>query len=58
MSGVDLPMLLALMFVSKAYAGAVHWINSLDRQGWFLVLCCAVVAGYFCLRGFGSRSNY
>ena len=52
------PALLAIVFVSKAYADAMHYINHLDRQGWFFVLCGALVAGYFCLRGFGSRKNF
>lgn len=50
--------LLSIVILSKAYSGAMHWINSLDRQQWFYVLCSAVVAGYFCLRGFGSRKDY
>jgi hypothetical protein len=58
MLGIDPPVLLASGIVSKAYGGAIHWIDSLDREGWFLVLCGAVIAGYFCLRGFGSRSDY
>ncbi len=44
--------------VSDAYNRTMHWFYSLDMQGWFLVLCGAVVLGAFCLRGFGSRSNY
>jgi len=58
MFGINPTGPLAIIFVSKAYSDAVHWVNRLDRQGWFLVLCCAVVVGFFCLRGFGSRSNY
>jgi hypothetical protein len=52
------PPLLASGMVSNAYAGTWRWINHLDRQGWMIVLCCAVVIGFFLLRGFGSRSNY
>jgi len=55
MLGVGLAMPLGLIFVSKAYDGAMRWIYHLDRQSWFLVLFGALVAGYFCLRGFGSR---
>jgi hypothetical protein len=58
MLGFNLPAPLAIIFVSKAYSDVVRWVNRLDRQGWFLVLCCAVVVGFFCLRGFGSRSDY
>jgi len=58
MFGIDAPGMLASTFVSRAYDGVLHWLYSLDRQGWFLVLCGAVVAGFFCLRGFGSRTDY
>ena len=33
-------------------------IQNLDREDWFLVLCCVVVVGFFCMRGFGSRAGY
>ena len=58
MLGIDPPMLLARGIVSNAYSGVVHWVYNLDRQGWFVVLCCAVVIGVFALRGFGSRTDY
>jgi hypothetical protein len=42
----------------EAFSRAMRWFETLDRQDWFLLLCGAVVLGFFCLRGFGSRSNY
>jgi hypothetical protein len=50
--------LLASNFVSQAWNGAMQWINHLDRNAWLLVLCGVLAIGAFCLRGFGSRSNY
>jgi hypothetical protein len=37
---------------------AFQWMNRLDRQDWMLVLIAAVILGFLCLRGFGSRTNY
>jgi hypothetical protein len=51
-------MLFAIAIVLRAFDGAMHWFNSLDRQGWFFLLCGALVMGAFFLRGFGSRKNY
>lgn len=31
---------------------------SLDRQEWIFVFIAALVLGYFCMKGFGSRANY
>ncbi len=44
--------------VGQAYSQAMHYINRLDRQQWFAVLCVVLVLGACCLRGFGSRTNY
>ena len=36
-------------------------LGTIDRMGiqeWTLVLISAIVIGFYCLRGFGSRSNY
>ena len=32
----------------------LYWVNHLDRQGWFLVFCAALVVGAFWMRSFGS----
>jgi hypothetical protein len=58
MLAIDPPALLARNFIFDAYGGAVHWIYNLDEQGWMLVLCGALVVGFYFLRGFGSRTNF
>ena len=35
-----------------------HYCASLNRQEWIYVSVGALVIGYFCMRGFGSRANY
>lgn len=50
--------LLAIFIVSRACSEALHWADHLDRQQWFIVFCAALAAGYFSLRGFGSRNSY
>ena len=42
-----------------------NWISELyelsgglTRQNWMIVLGIVVVVGFFCMRGFGSRTNY
>jgi len=37
---------------------AMNWINQIDRLEWFFILLGVLAIGTFCLRGFGSRSNY
>ena len=37
---------------------AMRIIENLDIQEWMLVLLVAVAIGVFCMRGFGSRTNY
>jgi hypothetical protein len=32
--------------------------QNLDRQEWIAVFVVALVVGFFCMRGFGSRSKY
>jgi hypothetical protein len=34
------------------------WVQRLDLQGWLLLLAAATAAGFLCMRGFGSRSQY
>jgi len=33
-------------------------IDGMGAQEWALVLVASIVVGFFCLRGFGSRSKY
>jgi hypothetical protein len=35
-----------------------RWVCSLNHQEWFLLLGITAAAGFLCMRGFGSRSNY
>ena len=44
--------------ISESYHNAMLWVNSLSRQEWFYVLTAVMLAGFFCMRGFGSRNNY
>ena len=37
---------------------AWRFIDHMTPQHWFYVLVVAIVLGFVCLRGFGSRSNY
>ena len=56
--GAPLSFVLADGYVSEAWNGAVNFVFHLNRQEWLLVLCGGLIIGTFCLRGFGSRSNY
>jgi hypothetical protein len=44
--------------VETAWKDGLRWVSHLDRNGWFVVFCVALVTGAFWLRGFGSRSKY
>jgi hypothetical protein len=44
--------------IGTAYHEVTHWFNTLDRQEWLLVLIGAVVVGFLCLQGMGSRKGY
>lgn len=37
---------------------AMHVVNTLSMWDWFAILLVVVTIGFFCMRGFGSRSNY
>lgn len=34
------------------------WVCGLNYQEWFLFLGITSLAGFMCMRGFGSRSDY
>jgi len=36
----------------------MRFIEGMDAQDWLLALLAVVVVGVFCMRGFGSRSDY
>jgi hypothetical protein len=44
--------------MSHLYRDVLHMMERLSVQQWMLVLVVAIVVGVFCLRGFGSRSEY
>ena len=44
--------------MTRLFHDALRYLERLDTQGWVLLLLGVIVVGFFCLRGFGSRSNY
>ena len=40
------------------YREVMQFIQHMDAQQWVLALLAMVLVGLFCMRGFGSRSNY
>lgn len=44
--------------MSAYYRELMSQLNRLTDEQWFAVLCVVMVAGFFCMRGFGSRNNY
>ena len=43
---------------SVALSGTWTWFATLSREEWLVVLACVSVAGFLCMRGFGSRKEY
>ncbi|MEM6329292.1 MAG: hypothetical protein AAF790_03470 [Planctomycetota bacterium] len=52
----------AIQYVSEKWAAALggswRWFAALNREEWVVVLAVACAAGFFCMRGYGSRSNF
>jgi len=44
--------------MSEVTRSFMNWFTRLDREEIFLVLVGVMLFGFFCMRGFGSRSNY
>ena len=44
--------------IDQALAPVFRVCASLDRQEWIGVFVVALTIGYFCMRGFGSRTKY
>jgi hypothetical protein len=44
--------------ISRLIRDSWQFIEHMSVQQWFYVLVIAVVVGFLCLRGFGSRTNY
>lgn len=40
------------------YHSVSRSINQFDMQDWLFVFLLVVLLGTFCMRGYGSRSNY
>jgi hypothetical protein len=36
----------------------IRYTGEFDRTQWIFILVGAVIVGFLCLRGFGSRQNY
>lgn len=56
----------SVMWVADAFGSWIRtglhdswaWLTSLNYQEWFLLLGITSAAGFLCMRGFGSRSDY
>jgi hypothetical protein len=46
------------MWYSNVYRTVFERLENLDFQQLSLLVLAIVAFGFFCLRGFGSRSNY
>jgi len=44
--------------LSDWYQQAWIWTSHLDKQQWLILLVLTTIAGFFCMRGFGSRAKY
>jgi hypothetical protein len=42
----------------RGIADGWNWANSLTYQEWFLLLGIVSAAGFLCMRGYGSRTDY
>ena len=44
--------------MGRIWNDVLCYIERLGAQEWTLILAAVVVLGFFCMRGFGSRSEY
>src|SRR3990167_10059800 len=44
--------------IDRCLGPIFHFCSSMNRQEWIFVSVVALLIGYFCMRGFGSRANY
>lgn len=42
----------------EIYRSFMNWFTRLDREELFFALVAVMLIGFFCMRGFGSRSSY
>jgi hypothetical protein len=45
-------------WINTGVNDAWRWIFGLSYQEWFLLLGLTACAGFLCMRGFGSRTDY
>lgn len=45
-------------YIDRFFQGASRCLDHMTPTQWFVALVVVLVVGGFCLRGFGSRSNY
>jgi hypothetical protein len=45
-------------WLQKGVHDAWTWVVQLNYQEWFLLLGITAAAGFLCMRGFGSRTEY
>jgi hypothetical protein len=46
------------IWIRTGLADSWHWVIGLNYQEWSLLLGITSAAGFMCMRGFGSRTNY
>lgn len=44
--------------MTRLFHDMMRYLDRMGTQEWALALIAAIVLGVFCLRGFGSRSQY
>ncbi|MCX7425776.1 MAG: hypothetical protein NTW96_09180 [Planctomycetia bacterium] len=42
----------------RFYQEALRFVTRMNSEEYLLLLLATIVLGFFCLRGFGSRSHY
>ena len=45
-------------YLRDIFVPIFRWTGNLTMSQWFLIFMAVVIVGVFCLRGFGSRSDY
>lgn len=45
-------------YIESTFNQASRWLEQMTATDWFIAFVVVVVVGCFCMRGFGSRSNY
>ncbi|MEM1303278.1 MAG: hypothetical protein AAGG46_00190 [Planctomycetota bacterium] len=48
----------AMDWLSAVQSSTWAWFANLSREEWLIVLAAVTAAGFLCMRGFGSRSQY